>query len=217
MVGSGDAIAGFVCSRGYVDGHAALGLELVAAQALHGRPIYFCYISVPAKSEATGLKDLRGLRFAFTERGSNTGCLVPTYQIRKLGERPESFFSRLIYTTSHDRSIVAVRDRVVDGAAVDSLIYEQAVRNAPDLKTQTKVAARYGPYGSPPMVVNPHAPAGFKEALKHTLLNMHTDNEGRRILDSLMADRFVTVEDSAYESIREMIKEVKPSADWTRQ
>jgi phosphonate transport system substrate-binding protein len=122
-----------------------------------------------------------------------------------------------MYTGSHDRSIVAVRDRIVDGAAVDSLIYEQAVRNAPDLKTQTRVVARYGPYGSPPMVVNPHAPADFKAALRRALLNMHTDNEGQRILHSLMADRFVTVEDSAYENIREMIREVRPSADQTRR
>ena len=212
MIGSGDAIAGFVCSRGYVDGHRSFGLELVAAPVLDGHPTYFCYIIVPAKSTAAGLRDLRGLSFAFTERGSNTGCLVPMYQIWKMRQHPESFFGKLIYTGSHDRSIAAVRDKIVDGAAVDSLIYERAACDAPDLRSRTRIAARYGPYSSPPVVVNPDAPADFKAELRRVLLNMHEDREGRRLLDSLMADRFVVVEDSAYESIREMIREVKPSA-----
>lgn len=217
MVGSGDAIAAFVCSRGYVDGHKDFGLELVAAPAFRGQPVYYCYVIVSADSKAAGLRDLRGLRFAFTERGSNTGCLVPGYQIRKLGGRPESFFSKLIYTGSHDRSIVAVRDKMVDGAAVDSLIYEQAVRDEPDLRSRMRILARYGPYGSPPVVVNPHAPEGFKAAMKGILLNMHKDREARELLDSLMANRFVAIDDSAYESVRAMIREVELSASQTRR
>jgi len=216
MIGSGEAIAAFVCSGGYVDGHSRFGLELIAAPEVDGRTVYYCCVLVPAGSKARELRDLRGKRFAFTDRDSNTRCQVPSYQILRLGERPESFFGNLIYTRSHDRAITAVREGVVDGAAVDSLIYEQAARRDPDVKREAKVIARYGPYASPPVIVSPHAPEQFKISLKYALLNMHKDAEGRKLLDSMAIDRFVVAQDSGYDSIRAMRREMKAWANQTR-
>jgi ABC-type phosphate/phosphonate transport system substrate-binding protein len=38
------------------------------------------------------------------------------------------------------------------------------------------------------------------------LLTMHQDEQGRRILDRLLIDRFVVVTDDHYDSLREMKK-----------
>ncbi|MDO8682676.1 MAG: phosphate/phosphite/phosphonate ABC transporter substrate-binding protein [Armatimonadota bacterium] len=214
MVGSGEAIGAFVCSGGYVDGRAQFGMELVAAPTFHGEATYYCHIIVPEGSEANKLRDLQGKRFAFTDRDSNTGCQMPAYQVLKMGYRPESFFAKLIYTRNHDLAIAAVRDGIVDGAAVDNLIYEVAGRRDPRLTRETKVIASYGPCASPPVVVHPSAPKEFKDSFKKVLLTMHLDPDGRRLLKSIAADRFVEIQDSAYDSIRVMRRETKA---WTNR
>jgi phosphonate transport system substrate-binding protein len=46
----------------------------------------------------------------------------------------------------------------------------------------------------------------IKEKLRKYFLNMHLNNEGKAILDKVKIDSFVMVEDSAYNSVREMKK-----------
>ena len=43
-----------------------------------------------------------------------------------------------------------------------------------------------------------------KEQLRKILLTIHEDIKGREILKGMMVDRFVMIEDSSYDSIREM-------------
>ena len=113
--------AAIVCSGPYVDGHDRFGLELLAAPSAYGGPVYYSYIIVPRESRAKGLDDLKGTVFAFTDPLSNTGKLVPEYLLAKKGSSSERFFSRTVFSGSHDKSITAVADKLVDAAAVASL------------------------------------------------------------------------------------------------
>jgi len=83
--------------------------------------------------------------FAFTDPDSNTGRLVPTFWLSQIGERPESFFSKTIYTYSHDNSILAVNRALVDGAAVDGLIWEYYHRKNPVFTSKTRVIRKSEP------------------------------------------------------------------------
>ncbi|HWQ28477.1 MAG TPA: PhnD/SsuA/transferrin family substrate-binding protein, partial [Dehalococcoidia bacterium] len=108
-------------------------------------------------------------------------------------------------TGSHDNSILAVAEGLVDGAAVDSLVYDYVVARNPEIGSRVKVIARWGPYGIPPLVAAPGLDPRVKEAVRDALLAMADDPEGRRALEALGIDRFVTIDDSAYDSIREML------------
>ncbi|HEX9094443.1 MAG TPA: phosphate/phosphite/phosphonate ABC transporter substrate-binding protein [Coriobacteriia bacterium] len=194
----------FVCSGPYVTGHDSFGLELLAAPQIGGAPVYYSYIIVPAKSTVSSLEGLRGKTFAFTDPESNTGKTVPTYLVSKMGSTPEAFFSRTFLTYSHDNSIKAVATGAADGAAVDSLIWEYANAHSPQYTSQTKVILKSEPFAVPPVVVPPSLDPALKTRLRDALLHAHEDPEGRAILDKMGIERFVMVEDSAYDSIRAM-------------
>jgi len=53
-------------------------------------------------------------------------------------------------------------------------------------------------------VVRPGLEPAQKEKLKRILLNAHSDPEGKAILEKMMIERFETIDDKAYDSIREM-------------
>lgn len=205
LLRTGQADLAFVCSRAYLEGKEAFGMELLLAPEVRGERVYYSYLIVPARSVATSLADLRGKVFAFSDPLSNSGKLVPEYQLSLLGETPDRFFERYEYTGSHDNSILAVAEGLVDGAAVDSLVYEYVLARNPELGRRVRIVARWGPYGIPPLVAAPGLDPALKERVRTALLTMDGDPEGRRALDALGVDRFVTIDDGAYESIRQMM------------
>lgn len=194
----------FVCSGPYVDGHSKFGLELLAAPLVNGAPVYHAYILVPLNSPAKKLVDLKGKSFAFTDPLSNTGKQVPEYLLIKNGENPRTFFSKTVFTGAHDKSIQAVADNLVDGAAVDSLIWEYLHRTKPELTKTTRILLKSEPYAIPPFVVHPSLDPVLKEKLRTILTTAHTTPAGKALLDKMMTDRFVPISDSAYNSIREL-------------
>ncbi len=209
LVRTGGIDLAFVCSQAYVEGQQDFGMELLAAPQVRGQTVYYSYVIVPADSPASQFDDLRDKVFAFTDPDSNTGRLVPTYLLQQRGLTPEDFFRKVVYTYSHDNSVKAVADKLVDGAAVDSLVYDYTVARDPALAARTRVILRSEPFGAPPVVVNPALAPDLKSRLREAILGMHEDPRGRDILDGLMIDRFVVPDQSSYEPIREMLRRVR--------
>ena len=198
----------FICSLAYVQGNRDFGMDLLLAPQIAGQTVYYSYLIVPENSDAQDLEDLRGINFAFTDPLSNSGRLAPTYQLHLMGDTPDSFFTSHVFTYSHDNSIRAVAEGLVDGAAVDSLVYDQMVASDPELASKTKVIAAWGPFGIPPVVVNPELDTELKGQLQDIFLNLDVSVEGRRILNNLEIDRFVRVDDHIYDSIRQMVTQL---------
>jgi phosphonate transport system substrate-binding protein len=204
MLRDGRLEAAFVCSGPYVDGHAQFGLELLAAPQAYGAPVYYSYIIVPKESSVRSFTGLRGKRFAFTDPLSNSGKLVPTYMLARMGETPESFFKEVVYTKSHDNSIKAVGQAVVDGAAVDSLIWEFLNATNPEFTSRTRILAKSPPYAIPPVVVPRSLAPELKEKIRSAFMGAHTDPVGQELLRKMKIDRFVAIDDKAYDAVREM-------------
>lgn len=194
----------FVCGGPYIDGHKEFGMELLIAPMAYGKAVYYSYIIVSKDSPIKSFKELRGTRFAFTDPLSNTGMLVPTYMLAKMNETHDSFFKSYDFTYAHDKSIKAVAMGVVDGAAVDSLVWEYANLINPEFTSKTRVIEKSPPYGIPPVVVRPGLDPELKEKLRQSFLNIHKDKKGMEILKRMFIDKFVVVDDTAYDSIREM-------------
>ena len=196
--------AAFVCSRPYVEGHRDFGMELLCVPVCFGKTEYHSYFIVHKDSLIQNFEDLRGKVFAFSDPLSNTGMLIPTYTLAQMGETPESFFRRYIFTYSHDNSIRSVAEKFVDGAAVDSLIWEYLSVKEPEWTAQTKIIYKSASCAIPPVVVSPGIDQELKEKLRSSFMDMCNDLRGREILKRVLIDRFTVIEDNAYDSIRRM-------------
>jgi len=201
--------AGFVCSRPYVEGNREFGMELLCAPVCFGKSQYYSYFIVHRDSMIEDVAGLRGKLFAFSDPLSNSGMLVPSFTLAKMGESPETFFRGSIFTYSHDNSIWSVAQKLVDGAAVDSLIWEYMAIKEPDVTAQTRIIYRSSPCAIPPVVVSPAISNDLKAELRSAFLNMHLDPKGSRILKAVLIDRFTEIDDGAYDSIRQMEDFVK--------
>ncbi|MEA2103189.1 MAG: phosphate/phosphite/phosphonate ABC transporter substrate-binding protein [Candidatus Cloacimonadota bacterium] len=196
----------FVCSGPYVTGKEKFGMQLLVVPVVNGETVYYSYVIVSKDADYKNFADLKQTNFAFTDPKSNTGCLVPTYELSKLGQYPETFFRSIIYTHSHDNSIEMVARKKVDAATVDHLIWEYMNATNPKFTSQTKIIRKFGPFGIPPVVVHPDIDKKLKNKVEKILLNMHKTEEGKKILNKIMIEKFAIVDDEHYESVRQMKK-----------
>jgi phosphonate transport system substrate-binding protein len=206
LLGKGRIDIAFICSGPYASSSRKYGIELLAVPEVNGSHFYQSYLIVNSADRYRKLEDLRDKSFAFTDPESNTGRLVPVSWLADIGERPETFFRQSIFTFSHDNSIMAVAKGLVDGAAVDGLIWEYYARKKPDLTARTRIIKKSARYGIPPIVASARLSTEVKQQIQRVLLNMHNDPDGRRILNGLMIDRFIVPRDEWYDPIRKMIK-----------
>ncbi len=213
LLGRGEIDLAFICSGPYATIGKRYQLELLAAPEVQGSHFYRSYLIVNSHSPYHHLIDLRGRVFAFTDPESNTGKIVPTYWLAGINQRPETFFSQVIYTHAHDNSIMAVARGLVDGAAIDGLIWEYYQRIDPSLTARTRVIKKSQPFGIPPVVGSRYLSAQLKQDIKQVLFEMHTNRRGREILKGLLIDRFVPAQDAWYDSVRRMLSKLEGGKD----
>ena len=212
LVRTGVAGVAFVNSGAYVEGQQQFGMQALVAPEISGSTVQYSYIIVPAGSPSQSLTDLEDTTFACTSPLSDTGRLAPAYALVQKGTSLETFFHRASYTYSDEKSIKAVAEFLYDGAAVNSLTYESMLAENPAIAAKTRIVEKFGPYQVSPVVVPPFIDVKLKNTVRDALLNADKDEQGHLALKSLGIDRFVMVQDGAYDGTREMAKKVW----WTR-
>ena len=208
MLKNNEVDIAYVCGAPYTIDHDSFGEELLAVPIPSfsaGKPIYQSYVIVRKDSPHQSLKDLQGARYAFSDPLSNSGKLIPTFLLAQKGYTIDNFFHSYVYTYSHTNSIEAVAVGLVDGASVDSYIWELHQKIDSTYSRETKIIHQSKDFPFTPYVIRKSLPSETKEKIRSVFLNMHKDPEGMEILKKLYIDRFVFLDDKDYDPIREMI------------
>lgn len=212
LIEQGYVDVAFVCTSAYIAGHADFGMQLLAAPQVQGDTVYYSELIVPADSPAASIADLRGKVFAFTDPMSTTGRAYPIQLLMQMGETPDSFFARTFYTYSHDDAIRAVSEGLADGAAVDNLVLAYALERESTLRDRVKIINRSGPFGIPPVVTHPAVRPQLRAQLQQLLVDLTSDPQGVAALAALGIERFVSIEDGAYDTVRVLQAAIQNSA-----
>ncbi|MBI5720253.1 MAG: phosphate/phosphite/phosphonate ABC transporter substrate-binding protein [Burkholderiales bacterium] len=88
---------------GYVLANHAAGAKVVSTILYDGKPEYFALIVTHPDSGLASVQDLlgakgRGRSFAFGDKGSTSGYLIPLHLFMQQGIDPERHFGRVLYT-----------------------------------------------------------------------------------------------------------------------
>ncbi len=209
MLRTGTIQFALVCTGAFVIGDDDFGLDLVVVPRYLGKSEYYSFIIVRKESPIREIEDLEGKRIALSDPLSNSGYFYPMFLVRKMGKEPNRFFSQMLFTYSHDSSILAVMEGIADVAAVDSLIFDYELDHNRELGSYLRIIHKSPPFGINPIVASRKTPKGVVEAVKQILLGMDRDADGRRILELIRTDDFIEPPEGLYESTKKMILQVR--------
>jgi phosphonate transport system substrate-binding protein len=188
----------FICTGAYLEAINKIPIELLVVPVVEGKPYYQAYIIVNKETNINSFDELKNKSFAFTDPLSNTGYLYVLNLLREKGTTPEKYFSKTIFTYAHDYSIQAVKRKLVDGATVDGLVFEYLKHFQPEKIEGINVIHKSKYFGIPPFVVQKNLDPVLKENLRKVMLQMHLDEEGRKLLNKIMIDKFILADNSLY-------------------
>ena len=164
-------------------------------------------------SDIETLADLQGKTFAFVDPESASGNVVPCNEI--LNAVPElgltfddlhtdgKFFKSAMFAGSHAGSMQAVIQGNVDAAAVSSSTYENQIEAGNAQEGDLKIIHKSPTIPGSPIAIQKDLPQELKDKVKDFLLSYDNpeyfgDEEGKE------PERFIAIEDSAYDYIREL-------------
>lgn len=101
---------------GYVLANHEAGAQVVSTILYEGKPEYFAITITHPKSGINTFADLKGKTFAFGDKGSTSGYLIPLHYLMTKGIDPEKYFSKVIYTKHQAIELAVTRGELDAGA-----------------------------------------------------------------------------------------------------
>lgn len=201
---------GFLCNSHYARRKTAVKFEPLAAPVIqdYGKPKFQVYVIVPMDSPVKTLADLRGKSVDLADPLSTTTLYAASLLMKK-NRLIQSFFSKSIYSGSHDMTIQLVANKMVDAGFIDSHIWDYHSNVSPAFSAKTRIILRSGYFTTPPVVVRKDTPEDLKRKIKQVLLNMQADNQGREILKKLRIEKFVDIRERDYDDVLQLYKSVE--------
>ncbi len=199
----------YVCNSTYVKLKKNNLASVLVMPISDKKNYYYSYIITNKTRLFTSLYDFKGHIFAFTDPDSTSGAIAPTYEIMKKNSSPKTFFKKTIYTYKHAESIQAVLDGFVDGASVDSLVYEQFSKRFPNEIKKLKIVQKLGPFTMSPIVAHNGMTKKLFLKIQQTLIDMNKDNDGKEIFKALSLDKLNLPAGETFKSIEDMMSSIE--------
>ena len=198
--------AAFFGSFSYALTHAKAHVEPLARPDYQGASTYRGLIVVRDDSNIRNVADMKGKRLALVHQATYAGYLYPLFYFKGHGINDlEGYFSKVIFSESHDKAIFSLLRNEADVACPKDLIYQKLIKENPELEKKLVVLSASDPAPSNALCVSKDLDPMLKNKIKDALLNLAKEAQGKPVLESLGADRFVETKDQDYRCLYDTI------------
>lgn len=197
--------------KSYVEAAARANAEATVMEVLEDGTLgYYGLIITKKGSGINSLKDAKGKIWAFTDPNSTSGTLVPTvYFVKTLKIEPEKYFSKVIYSGSHESSILAIKSGKVDIASTNDLDLARGDGKQWNSAKDFQILWTSDLIPGSPMAYRKDLPESLKNAITKAFLS-YDDKDG---LKKLKLKGFAATNDKAYDPIRDQMEVKKQLAN----
>ena len=173
-----------------------LGAPIYAAEHCSGASHAGVFI-VHRHSPYRQLADLRGCRFAYNSRHSNSGMNLPRRSLASIaGDKP--FLGTVTETHSQPGNIERVARGEADASCVDCVTYAFFCRHRPELGNLTRLLAVTPPSPSIPFVTSSSTPEHLKQCLREALFAVARSEQWASARSGLMLRDIVPIDPASY-------------------
>lgn len=201
----------FFGSFTYALAHSKLGVEVLARpEYFDGTSTYHGLIFVRKDSDIRSAASMKGKRFAFVDKATTAGFLLPLAYFGKNGVRDyRKFLKETYFTGTHEDAIYEVLNRKADVGAAKNTVYYRLANSDPRILHELAVLARSPDVPENGLAMRSDLDQALKEKIEQALLSMHENPEGKRVLNQFGAKRFIETTDRDYEPVYSYAKQIR--------
>jgi phosphonate transport system substrate-binding protein len=215
-MGSAQVDVGWLAPFAYVLAHDRNGSQVLLTAVRQGSKTYRSQIITRADSGITSIEQLRGKKFAFVEPASASGFLFPNALLAGQGIDYKTYFSDTLFAGGHDKVVIAVYNKQVDGGAtfgnsIDTGPPTDArtlvTSTLPDVMQVIKPIAQTDPIPNDTVSVRKGLDDNLTKLINDGLLYVQSTADGKKVLRDLYnIDGLATANDKDYDTIRSAAK-----------
>jgi len=158
----------------------------------------FTYIVTRKDSGLDSVEKLKGKTFAFGDVASTSGHLIPHQSLLKMGIDPKKDFSKLTYTGAHDKTALAVVDKIVEGGAMNSRKLPSMIKKGQLKEEDLQVIWKSEPFADYPWAARTNLGSSLISKLKSAFIEL----DDKKILSNLGVEGYEDTTDQDYENLR---------------
>ncbi len=202
--------AAFFGSFTFTLAHAKLGVEPIARPVnIQGASTYHGFIFVRKDSGIKRGKEMKGKTFAFVDRATTAGYLLPLAYFKENGiEDYKTFLREFYFTGTHEDAIYDVLNRKADIGAAKNTVFNRLAAKDSRIENELVILERSPDVPENGLAVRKGLDDFFKNQLKETLVGMHGDPAGIKILRNFGAQSFIETTVDDYASVFKYAQEI---------
>ncbi len=199
----------FFGSFTYALARARVGVEVLARPlGLTGSSMYHGLIFVRKDSRIRSVDQMKGKRFAFVDKGTTAGYLLPLAYFKKHGKDYRTFLKESYFAGTHEDAILDVLNRKAEIGAAKNTIYERLAASDGRINKELVILERSPEVPENGLAVRKGLDDSLKKKLRETLLTMHEDPEGAAILATFGVRKFIETNDTDYRPVYLYAREI---------
>lgn len=198
----------FFGSFTYALAHAKLGVQVVARpEAPDGTSSYCGYIFVRKESMIRTAAQMRGKRFAFVDRATTAGYLLPLAYFQR-HHFDYHTLREAYYSGTHEDTIYDVLNRKADIGAAKNTVFDRLSAADQRISSELVVLETSPAVPENALAFRPDVDETVKTAVVQALLAMQNDEKGRVVLNTFGARRFIPTREADYEPVYRYARQI---------
>ena len=200
----------FFGSFTYTLAHAKLGVEPIARpETVDGISTYYGLIMVRKDGGIKTAQDMKGKIFAFVDRATTAGYLLPLAYFKENGiDDYQTFLRETYFAGTHEAAIYDLLNKKADICAAKDTVFTRLAAKDRRLNTELVLLARSPDVPENGLALRKNFDGAIKNELKKALLSMDKDPEGLDVLKKFGARKFIETTNNDYASVFKYVKQI---------
>ena len=200
----------FFGSFTYAIAHSKFGVIPIARpENPDGTSTYHGLIFTRNDSGIIGIDDMKGKIFAFVDKATTAGYLLPLayFKNNKITDY-NNFLKKTYFAGTHEDAIYDVLNKLADVGAAKNTVFYRLAQKDPRIKNELRIISRSPDVPENGLALRQGIEEKVANKIKETLLNMHHDPIGKTALQAFGAVRFLETTDNDYKSVYSYASEI---------
>jgi phosphonate transport system substrate-binding protein len=193
----------FFGSFTYALAHAKLGVEVLARPlALDNTSTYHGLIFVRKDSGIKTFRDMKGKRFAFVDKATTAGYLLPLTYFHSHGiPKCEGYLRECYFAGTHEDAVNDVLNNKADIGAAKNTVFDRLAKADPRIAKELVILEISPDVPENGLALRKDMDESLRIRMRDALLNMHLDPEGKKVLEQFGARKFIETANEDYATV----------------